>query len=457
MLARRRTYRPHLEALEDRRLLAATLTANLNSGILTVEGTEAADRINLRQVAGRISVDNITITVGANQQSSVAASVVNRIKIYGLGGNDTILLNSESISGQEAIVRPAYIYGGDGHDTLRGGHGADWLYGGNGSDMLYGSKGDDILQGEASVDVIYGDDGNDRMWGGDGNDLLYGGAGDDDLYGDAGNDSLDGGFGLDITTGGAGFDSYRDDFNLSQPFLSGAAPADVIQQLAPTCATLAPLAEMAKQGFNLAAQVTVLGNGLYDIRLRKPGFFYNERVAFNGTWTDNDPAPARNSAGRNLPEFWTILFQRARLQLHGVNYAKEMTAAQWDAANVNSSFRLFDSGEGLYDFTGRFPEYVFASQANPQTLANQLAAGKLIVLNTPGDGANSTLHSASGIVAWHSYAVLKVYQVDGLWKLDLYNPWGRDGNGTPRDGKNDGFLTISWQEFTTYFKSARIA
>ncbi len=63
---------------------------------------------------------------------------------------------------------------------------------------------------------------------------------------------------------------------------------------------------------------------------------------------------------------------------------------------------------------------------------------------------------ASGIVAWHAYAVTRVYQSGGQWKLDLYNPWSQDGNTAPRDGKNDGFLTVTWTEFATYFRSARI-
>jgi hypothetical protein len=447
----RRAYRPYLEQLEDRRLLAASLTANLAAGILTVDGTEAADRINLRQINGRISVDGINVNVGIYQQSSVAAGVVNRIKIYGLGGNDTISLNSETVSGQQALTMPASIYGGEGHDTIRGGWGHDWISGGGGADTIYGNKGNDILIGEAGSDLIYGDDGNDRIWGGLANDWLYGGAGNDDLFGEDGNDYLDGGIGLDITNGGAGFDSYRDDFDLTKPFYNGAAAADVIQQTSPTCATLAPLGELAQRGWNLSGQVASLGNGLYDIRLRKPSGFYNERVAFNGSWNDNDPAR------RNLPEFWTILLQRARLQLHGVNYRVELSRDQWNAANVASGYRLFDSGEGLYDFTGKAAEYVYANQANPQTLFNQWQSGKLIVLNTPGNGTNGTLDAASGIVAWHAYAVMRVYQANGQWLLDLYNPWAKDGNGTPRDGRNDGFLTITWSEFATHFKSARIA
>lgn len=448
---------PQLEALEDRRLMAASLSANLSNGILNIEGTEKADRITVRQINGRVSVDGISIGVGVYQQASVAAGVVNRVKVYGLGGDDFIYLDSERTTGQQALSMPATIYGGEGHDTIRAGWGSDWINGGNGSDALYGNRGNDILIGEASADMLYGDDGDDGIWAGAGNDWIEGGAGNDSLYGEEGNDNLDGGLGLDITMGGAGFDSYRDDFDLSKPFYNGAAPEDVIQQNSPTCATLSTLAEMAQRGWNLAGQVTNAGNGLYDVRLRKTGGFYLERVAFNGTWNDNDPAPARDAQGRNVQEFWTILFQRARLQLYGINYRTELTAAQWDAANVTSGHLLLDAGEALYNYTGKLADYTYANQANPQTLFNQFQAGRLIVLTTPGTGSNTTLDAASGVVGWHAYALTRMYQANGQWMLELYNPWGKDGSGTPRDGRNDGFLTITWTELTKFFKSIRVA
>ncbi|MFO0969507.1 MAG: calcium-binding protein [Gemmataceae bacterium] len=464
-------YRPRLEPLEDRNLLAAGLNAELAAGILTINGTDGPDLINVRNINGRVFVDGAVIKLGANTQASVAAGVVNRIVVNGLGGNDTIQLNSEATAGQQPLTMTEIINGGDGDDLIRagagwatiyGGAGNDSIYGALGNDTLYGEAGDDLLYGLAGDDKLYGGDGNDTLYGGDGNDLLdggaganrldggpgsntllngvniaapitadltsgvltingtdgsdlinvrningrvsvdgiviklgantqatvaagvvnrivvngmagddkitlnseatpgqqpltmgttiyggdgndliyggaggdtiyggagndsiYGGPGDDRLYGEDGNDTLNGGAGLDVTSGGAGFNTYHEDMNLAQPFVNGAAPADIIQQNTPTCATLATLAELALRGFNFSAQVTNVAPGLFDIRLRNDnGVWITQRVAFDGTWNDNDPAPARDAAGRNLPEFWTILFQRARLQMYGVDTSR---------------------------------------------------------------------------------------------------------------------------------------
>ena len=64
--------------------------------------------------------------------------------------------------------------------------------------------------------------------------------------------------------------------------------------------------------------------------------------------------------------------------------------------------------------------------------------------------------SADGIIVNHAYAVTAVYNDNGTWKVRLYNPWGMDReNGATMDAldssrpaANDGFITITWQQFT---------
>jgi hypothetical protein len=70
----RRRYRPGLDALETRNLLASSLTATLSSGLLTVEGTPGADTIHIRQSNNQISVDGVNISIGSTTQSSVPVS-----------------------------------------------------------------------------------------------------------------------------------------------------------------------------------------------------------------------------------------------------------------------------------------------------------------------------------------------------------------------------------------------
>ena len=55
-----RTFRPSFEQLEDRQLLAASVTASFQNGVLDVEGTSGSDAIYLAQDNGNIQggIDN---------------------------------------------------------------------------------------------------------------------------------------------------------------------------------------------------------------------------------------------------------------------------------------------------------------------------------------------------------------------------------------------------------------
>ncbi|MFO0969508.1 MAG: C2 family cysteine protease, partial [Gemmataceae bacterium] len=118
---------------------------------------------------------------------------------------------------------------------------------------------------------------------------------------------------------------------------------------------------------------------------------------------------------------------------------------------------LLDAGEAIYNFTGAYPAYYKANQVDPQTIASAAQAGKVIVLTTPGSGATTTLDPGTGIVAWHAYALVDMKSVNGQWLVTLYNPWGRDGNAAPKDGVDDGRLTVPWTTVATYFNSIRVA
>jgi Ca2+-binding RTX toxin-like protein len=101
-------------------------------------------------------------------------------KVYGGGGNDTILAASSS-AGESCP------------EGCRLGVGSQTFEGGPGDDIVYGERGNDILRG------------------GEGNDRLYGGIGDDRLEGGPGDDFLSGGFGADALDGGLGDDYVRGD------------------------------------------------------------------------------------------------------------------------------------------------------------------------------------------------------------------------------------------------------
>ena len=224
--------RMHLESLEDRRLLSATLAA----GVLTITGTDNADRVLVTTFMDKVFVVESTVTPGTNggrpTVSSTRASF-NRADVHSLeanlgAGNDRIAVSDGgffSRDGGDPIN--STLNGGAGDDVLVSGRGNDTLNGGEGNDLLSSDGGDDTVNGGAGNDAMSGGAGKDTMNGDSGNDALSGGAGDDTLNGDDGRDLLDGGRGADHLNGGAGNDLiFAVDFSDTDVIDGGANDAD---------------------------------------------------------------------------------------------------------------------------------------------------------------------------------------------------------------------------------------
>src|SRR5207249_3223600 len=79
-----------------------------------------------------------------------------RLVAYGLAGNDDIKVNG-------SINLPAWLYGGDGNDTLQGGGGNDVLVGGAGNNTLIAGQGRDLLIGGSGAAHLVGNSGNDIL------------------------------------------------------------------------------------------------------------------------------------------------------------------------------------------------------------------------------------------------------------------------------------------------------
>lgn len=168
-----------VEGLEGRRLLSAALV----NGVLTVNGTAGADRIEVE----RPSADRLRVEVnGARRTFAYAA--VQRIDVNALAGNDEVRVEDE---GSDAVNKPTRLSGGDGHDRIEGGAGPDAILGGAGNDRLEGNGGNDLIHGEAGNDRLDGGGGADQLSGGDGADDLKGGSGADRIVGGTGNDDFD--------------------------------------------------------------------------------------------------------------------------------------------------------------------------------------------------------------------------------------------------------------------------
>jgi Ca2+-binding RTX toxin-like protein len=182
----------------------------LVNNVLRADGTSAGETIEIVR-------NGNTFTRSGSVSGTLTTTRAERIEIDAGGGNDLVRLTNAGLR--------AYVFGGDGddtihgsalNDTLSGGAGRNRLFGGDGNDRLNGSSGRDFLFGEAGDDRLYGNGGNDeldgggnidRLFGGIGDDLLIGGSGNDKLYGEAGNDTLFGGRGIDVLDGGANTDS----------------------------------------------------------------------------------------------------------------------------------------------------------------------------------------------------------------------------------------------------------
>jgi hypothetical protein len=285
--------------------------------------------------------------------------------------------------------------------------------------------------------------------------IIYGNGGNDTInlgtvkidalvYAGNGHDTIILGTGHDAVVNGGGFDWTYRPYSPTTPIVDGLAVSDIHQGQDPLCQTDAALAEDVQQGYNFGNNIQYLGNNWYQVKLF--GNLASQKVYYNG-WTNSEDLVSSNKS-----EFWTVLMQRARLQALGIDPYKQYTMSQWDAFNRQTNGRLYSIGEAMYDFTGSVAIYSSFNGATPQALQAALDRGNYLVAQSQ----TGRYVSGDGIIGNHAYAVLGVYNDGGVWKVRLYNPWGIDReNGATIDGldksrpaANDGFITLTWQQFT---------
>ena len=177
-----------LEILESRQLFASTSPFAFVNGVLTVDGTQRGDQIEVYH------------SVFAVTSMSTPGTPVTRIERHFVGARVNDLVSPQF---DFSRVRKIIVRAGGGNDTVTIGPGVigSSVHGGDGDDVIAGGNGNDWLRGRA---------GDDRISGGAGNDYLSGGAGNDSLDGGAGNDTLDGGAGRDRLRGGSGANTLLD-------------------------------------------------------------------------------------------------------------------------------------------------------------------------------------------------------------------------------------------------------
>ena len=152
---------PRMETLEDRSVPA---TAVLNSGILSVIGTNAPDRITINLD----SVNNQIVVINGNQETGrFNSDSVNSIHLFGGAGNDSLQVSSQ-------IIQPAFIDGESGNDRVFGGGGGSTITGGKGANRMAGGTGNDTIFGQGKFDIIGSPSGVDLFTGGPGINRFFG-------------------------------------------------------------------------------------------------------------------------------------------------------------------------------------------------------------------------------------------------------------------------------------------
>ncbi|MDF2732529.1 MAG: cya 3 [Desertimonas sp.] len=165
---------------------SAATTATFNAGVLTVTGDAADNSIAAsRNAAGMILVNGGAVAV-VGGTPTVANTA--QIRVFGLGGNDTLDLDQTN-----GALPAASLFGGADNDTLAGGAG---------NDQLFGQAGNDTLLGGGGFDFLFGGTENDTLTGGDADDQVFGQAGDDRMIWNPGDDT-------DLNEGGDASDTVE--------------------------------------------------------------------------------------------------------------------------------------------------------------------------------------------------------------------------------------------------------
>ena len=155
----------------------------LDFDVLGFAGTQSADVFH---------VGSLGATLNPDDDVDVTFSGVDRLRLFGRGGDDALSGAGSSVAG-DATTIDVGLLGGAGDDELRGGRGWDVL------------SGD---QDDFSVEPV--DAGDDVLIGGRGGDFLTGDDGNDDVRGDSGEDEFELGHGDDTYDGGSGADTFEE-------------------------------------------------------------------------------------------------------------------------------------------------------------------------------------------------------------------------------------------------------
>src|SRR5207248_7664919 len=146
--------------------------AKLMHGLLTIEGTEASDKIALRLRAGDPGTLEVDVGDDGSADFSFDRNKITKIDVDARTGDDLVRIDDSNGAFTDTI--PTTVDGGDGNDTIAGGKGSELLLGGEGNDSIDGNGGNDLALLGAGDDTFVWDpgDGSDTIEGQDGTDTM---------------------------------------------------------------------------------------------------------------------------------------------------------------------------------------------------------------------------------------------------------------------------------------------
>ena len=150
-MGKRYSFRPVLERLESRDLMA--VTAGLAGGVLTVAGDAQRNIIQVSSDApdAELVVLDAQAVVGRFASASVQSIAIST----GDGGLITV---------DNAVTQPTTIQAGAGNELIRTGGGPTTVYGGSGPDKFIAGSGAAMLIGGSGANTFYSGSARIRSW-----------------------------------------------------------------------------------------------------------------------------------------------------------------------------------------------------------------------------------------------------------------------------------------------------
>ncbi|MEO6437459.1 MAG: C2 family cysteine protease, partial [Tepidisphaeraceae bacterium] len=435
---------------------------------LQISGTAGNDRIVVVRTDSGLAITNSKgrwqDVVDDNGGTKYA-----RLRINGNRGNDRLIVDS-------SVTLGAILNGAGGDDSLTGGAGNDSIYGGSGRDRVMAGAGDDTI---VSLDI----DHKERIAGGEGIDNFWVDAAAGEIITDLSPEEIAyhaehrvvtfntpplvagatnvaktepatapvprGLYGQDLPDPALPSTHLRYLGFHGQPLFAQPGPAadDVRQGSLADCYLTAPLSSLAAVDPQTIRQSIVeLGDGTFGVRFFRPSgqevYYRIDDDLPTLDWTFGDDGLPTADTNNPTPAF-------AGLGAEG---------SLW-VALIEKAFAFYRRGEGtyaslnygwmseLYGALGMASSGLYASDtAGVSDLLRQVdtlvAAGRSVTMGT------ISTPDTYAIVASHAYWVVDVkFNAAGEpTSLLLRNPWAIDSVSAPRDGVNDGYVTVTAAE-----------